>query len=62
MLAGDNDPRVPLYESEQVVTRVRANGGTVEFVHYADEGHKFSKLNNRIDSFTKMGAFLQQYL
>ncbi|MEZ4622449.1 MAG: hypothetical protein R2867_44070 [Caldilineaceae bacterium] len=52
----------PLFESEQVVERVHANGGTVEFIHYADEGHKFSKLTNRIDSFTKMGAFLQRYL
>lgn len=60
--AGDNDPRVPLYESEQVVERVRANGGIVEFVHYADEGHQFSKLANRIDSFTQMANFLQTYL
>lgn len=62
VLAGDNDPRVPLFESEQVVDQVRRNGGVVEFIHYADEGHKFSKLANRIDSFTKMGDFLQQYL
>ncbi len=62
VLAGDNDPRVPLYESEQVVAGVQANGGTVHFVHYADEGHKFSKLANRIDSFTQMGEFLQRYL
>lgn len=60
--AGDNDPRVPLYESEQVVERVRSNGGIVEFVHYADEGHQFSKLANRIDSFTQMAQFLQQHL
>lgn len=62
VMAGDNDPRVPLFESEQVVERVHAAGGTVAFVHYADEGHKFSKLVNRIDSFTKMGDFLQRYV
>ncbi|MEZ4725665.1 MAG: S9 family peptidase [Caldilineaceae bacterium] len=60
--AGDNDPRVPLYESEQVVDRVRNAGGTVHFVHYADEGHNFSKLHNRIDSFTQMATFLDTYL
>jgi len=60
--AGDNDPRVPLYESEQVVDQVRNAGGTVEFVHYADEGHQFSKLANRIDSFTQMATFLAKYL
>ena len=62
VLAGDNDPRVPISESEQVVERVRANGGTVKFVRYADEGHIFSKLANRIDSFTQMADFLNHYL
>jgi dipeptidyl aminopeptidase/acylaminoacyl peptidase len=62
VLAGDNDPRVPLYESEQVAERVRATGGVVEFIHYADEGHKFSKLANRIDSFTRMAEFLDRYV
>lgn len=60
VIAGDNDPRVPLYESELIVEKVRANGGVVEFLHYADEGHKISKLENRIDSFTKMAAFLDR--
>jgi len=45
-----------------IVEKVRANGGTVEFLHYADEGHKISKLANRIDSFTKMAAFLDRSL
>jgi len=62
VIAGDNDPRVPLFESELIVEKVRGNGGTVEFLHYADEGHKISKLNNRIDSFTKMAAFLDKSL
>lgn len=62
VIAGDNDPRVPLFESEQVADRVRAAGGTVEFLHYADEGHKISKLANRVDSFTRMGEFLERYL
>ncbi|MCC9078119.1 S9 family peptidase [Litorilinea aerophila] len=62
VLAGDNDPRVPLFESEQIVARVREAGGTVEFVHYPDEGHKFSKLANRIDSFTRMADFLDWHL
>jgi dipeptidyl aminopeptidase/acylaminoacyl peptidase len=34
----------------------------VEFVRYADEGHIFSKLANRIDSFTQMADFLNRYL
>ncbi len=62
VLAGDNDPRVPLFESEQIAERVALAGGTVQFIHYADEGHKFSKLKNQIDSFTQMGDFLDRYL
>jgi dipeptidyl aminopeptidase/acylaminoacyl peptidase len=62
VIAGDNDPRVPLFESEQIVEKVRESGGTVEFLHYADEGHKISKLENRVDSFTKMAEFLDRYL
>jgi len=62
VLAGDNDPRVPLSESEQVVARLRDAGGVVEFVHYADEGHMFSKLANRIDSFTQIADFLARHL
>ncbi len=62
VLAGDNDPRVPLFESEQIAERVQAAGGTVHFTHYADEGHKFSKLANQIDSFTQMADFLDRYV
>lgn len=62
VVAGDNDPRVPLFESEQIVERVRAAGGTVDFIHYADEGHRISKLHNRVDSFTRMAAFLDRTL
>ncbi|MBI1297531.1 alpha/beta fold hydrolase [bacterium] len=62
VIAGDNDPRVPLFESEQIVERVRNAGGTVEFLHYADEGHKISKLANRVDSFTRMADFLDRHL
>jgi dipeptidyl aminopeptidase/acylaminoacyl peptidase len=62
VVAGDNDPRVPLFESEQIVERVKAAGGVVKFIHYADEGHKISKLANRIDNFTQMAEFLKQHL
>jgi dipeptidyl aminopeptidase/acylaminoacyl peptidase len=62
VMAGDNDPRVPLYESQQIVERIQAAGGVVRFVHYADEGHNFSKLANRIDSYTRMAEFLETYL
>jgi dipeptidyl aminopeptidase/acylaminoacyl peptidase len=44
---GKNDPRVPYTESEQIVEKVRANGGEVWYMLAADEGHGFAKKENR---------------
>jgi len=59
---GANDPRVPVTEAEQMVDRLGSRGHPVEYLCYEDEGHKISKLGNRIDSFTKMADFLERYL
>jgi dipeptidyl aminopeptidase/acylaminoacyl peptidase len=59
---GANDPRVPVTEADQIVQRLRERGHAVEYLRYPDEGHKISKLGNRIDSFTKMADFLDRYL
>ncbi len=62
-------PRVAPYDplEHNVVNRFADRswqhfGGTVKFIHYADEGHKISKLTNRIDSFTQMAMFLRDHL
>lgn len=59
---GRNDPRVPLYEAEQVVEAVRAKGLDVLLRVYDDEGHALSKRKNEIDAFVTIGAFLQEHL
>jgi dipeptidyl aminopeptidase/acylaminoacyl peptidase len=59
---GKNDPRVPVGEAEQIVDRVRENGGTVEYLLYEDEGHGLSKLKNRLDAYPKIVAFLDRHL
>jgi dipeptidyl aminopeptidase/acylaminoacyl peptidase len=43
---GFNDPRVPYTEAEQIVAKVRANGGDVWFLMFQDEGHGFGKKVN----------------
>ncbi len=43
---GANDPRVPKSEALQIVEQVRANGGDVWYLEFADEGHGFKKKNN----------------
>jgi dipeptidyl aminopeptidase/acylaminoacyl peptidase len=59
---GKNDPRVPVGEAEQIVDRMRANGGTVEYLLYEDEGHGLAKLKNRLDAYPKIVAFLDAHL
>jgi len=59
---GKNDPRVPLGEAEQIVERVRSNGGTVEYLLYEDEGHGLAKLKNRLDAYPKIVAFLDSHM
>ena len=46
VMAGANDPRVPLSESDQVVEGLRAAGVPTWYVVFADEGHGFRKKPN----------------
>lgn len=59
---GRNDPRVPLFEAEQVVEAVKSKGLDVVLRVYDDEGHALSKRKNEIDAFVTMGMFLQKHL
>jgi dipeptidyl aminopeptidase/acylaminoacyl peptidase len=59
---GANDPRVPLSESEEIARVLREKGIRCELVVYPDEGHSIAKLANRIDSFTRAVAFLDEVL
>jgi dipeptidyl aminopeptidase/acylaminoacyl peptidase len=59
---GRNDPRVPLFEAEQVVDAVKSKGLDVVLRVYDDEGHALSKRKNEIDAFVTMGMFLQKHL
>jgi dipeptidyl aminopeptidase/acylaminoacyl peptidase len=62
VIHGKNDPRVPVGEAEQIVERVRENGGVVEYLLYEDEGHGLAKLKNRLDAYPKIVAFLDEHL
>ncbi|MGH9464864.1 MAG: prolyl oligopeptidase family serine peptidase, partial [Thermoanaerobaculia bacterium] len=44
---GQNDPRVPVSEAEQIVAAVRAAGHEVWYLNARDEGHGFDKKENR---------------
>lgn len=62
VLQGANDPRVLKVESDDIVEAARKNGVPVEYVVFPDEGHGFRKRTNEIDGYTRVLAFLDQYL
>jgi dipeptidyl aminopeptidase/acylaminoacyl peptidase len=62
VVQGQNDPRVPVTESEQMVRAIRARGGTVWYILARDEGHGFQKKPNADFQFLSTVLFLQQYL
>jgi len=58
--AGQNDPRVPVSESEQLVWRVRSSGGEVWYLVAKDEGHGFLRKANRDEYLLTAASFLQK--
>lgn len=58
VIQGANDPRVPQPESDQIVERLRARGVEVRYDVYPDEGHAFSKRENRIKAQSDAADFL----
>jgi len=62
VLQGANDPRVLQVESDEIVEKVRAKDGIVEYVLFPDEGHGFSKKKNQIEAWEAIRKFLDRYL
>ncbi len=62
VLQGDNDPRVPKEEAQQVVDILRKEGRVVDVHYYPNEGHGFVKRENQIDSIRRTIAWFDQYL
>lgn len=62
VVQGKNDPRVPVTESEQMVRRIREDGGTVWYVMAQDEGHGFGKKQNRDYQEWAEILFLERFL
>ena len=47
IVQGENDPRVPVTESEQVVTALRNQGQAVWYMNALNEGHGYRRKENR---------------
>lgn len=59
---GMTDPRVPPFESEQIVAALKARGVPVRYITFPDEGHGFTKRDNRRTIYTEVVAFLATHL
>jgi dipeptidyl aminopeptidase/acylaminoacyl peptidase len=60
VVQGLNDPRVPASESQQMVWRIRSNGGEVWYLAAKDEGHGFRKKANRDVYLETVAQFLRR--
>jgi dipeptidyl aminopeptidase/acylaminoacyl peptidase len=47
VIHGRNDARVPVRESEQIVAAIRKNGQPVWTIMAKNEGHEFTRRENR---------------
>ncbi len=62
IVQGENDPRVPVTESEQIVAALRANGQSVWYMNAMNEGHGYRKKEN-IDIYEQATVlFFRKYL
>ncbi len=62
VLQGDNDPRVPKEEAQQVVDILRKEGHVVDVHYYPNEGHGFVKRENQIDAIRRTIDWFDRYL
>ncbi len=62
VVQGQNDPRVPVTEAEQIVVALREQGQPVWYMNALNEGHGYRKKENRDIYGQATMMFLQQYL
>jgi len=62
VIAGKNDPRVPVSESQQIADALKKQGTPVWLMIAKDEGHGYRKKTNQDYQFYATIEFLQEYL
>ena len=62
VVQGENDPRVPVTEAEQIVEALRKNGKQVWYMNALNEGHGYRKKENRDLYQQAVVLFFQQHL
>jgi len=59
---GANDPRVKQAEAEQIVEAMEKKGIEYQYLLFPDEGHGFTKPENRLKFYATAERFLSKYL
>lgn len=62
VIQGKNDPRVIEQESRELVEELRAQGKTVEYLMFEDEGHDVLKFDNKVRCYNAMTEFFETHL
>jgi dipeptidyl aminopeptidase/acylaminoacyl peptidase len=62
VVQGQNDPRVPVTEAEQIVAALREKGTPVWYMNAMNEGHGYRKKENRDVYQQATMMFLQEFL
>jgi dipeptidyl aminopeptidase/acylaminoacyl peptidase len=59
---GQNDPRVPVVEAEQIVEALQKRNVPVEFLRFGNEGHGFTRIENQVESYGRAEEFFARHL
>jgi dipeptidyl aminopeptidase/acylaminoacyl peptidase len=62
VIQGKNDPRVPAFESEQIVEALKKRNTPVWYLMATDEGHGFAKKKNQDFQFYATVMFIKKFL
>jgi dipeptidyl aminopeptidase/acylaminoacyl peptidase len=59
---GENDPRVPRTDMEGIEQAMQKTGVPCEYLLFPDEGHTFTKRENRLLFYARAERFFSHYL
>ncbi|MEO8395791.1 MAG: prolyl oligopeptidase family serine peptidase, partial [Chloroflexota bacterium] len=62
VIQGAKDPRVKQAESDQMVERIRKNGGDVRYYVDENEGHGTTRRENSIKWYSMVAEYIEEYL
>ncbi len=62
VIHGNNDPRVPLGEAEQIAETMQKLGREVHLLKFESEGHGLHKIKDRIEGYSQAIDFLLSHL